>query len=254
MEKIYSDKGVSFGVDFENTGNIHFSPKGKISIFYKNGKKLEKIFLTKNEKGEKVFLNDIPVNLFQNYTLPGMDRVYVSDWKENLKEGVFDAKLEFVYKKNNRAETFKENLKLDVQDDLEVLKSDLAEEDGKTYFILKLKNKGTVYEKLKGGVEVLNNLDYKIGEIKIPGSIEYVTPGQEKEFKILFLNKKMPEGDYVLKSNIHYGVSGKKLEINKSFNFSSNWFLYIGIGLLVLFGFYLWRKKKTKKIGLEVKE
>lgn len=256
-QKMYSDRGVEFGVNFENEGNIHISPKGVISLYDEKGEKVGSVFSIIDKDGEELILNDIPVNPFLNYTLPGLKRIYRSDWKINVAEGKYVAKLDFTFKKGEKEFTEKKEVNFEIKDLLEVKEFDFIEKDGKSYFYLKLKNNGTVYEKLKGTIDVLNNFDYKIGEVKIPEDIEYVAPGQEEEFKLKFLDKEMPDGDYTVKSNITYGYADKKLELNKEFSFSGNWVIYVGVGiiaLLILVLIFIWRKKKIKESVQTIKE
>lgn len=249
-QEMYSDKGIQFAVDFENKGNIHVGPKGKISIYDKDGKKVESVFSILDKDGEEMILNDIPVNPFLNYTLPGLKRVYESDWKMNVAEGKYTAKLDLLFKKGDDQFTENKEVEFEIRDNLNVENFNFSEEDGKTYFILKLNNNGTVNEKIQGTIDVLNNLDYKIGEIKIPEDVGYITPGQAKEFKLKFLDKEMPDGDYTVKSNITYGYAGKKLDLNKEFSFNNNLVIYIiGIlALLILLLILVWRKKKIKEL------
>jgi hypothetical protein len=73
---LFSDKKVNFVVDFKNNGNIHTSPKGTISVYDSGDEKILSIFSILDKNGKEVGLNDIPVNPYFNYVLPGIKREY----------------------------------------------------------------------------------------------------------------------------------------------------------------------------------
>jgi hypothetical protein len=152
----------------------------------------------------------------------------------NIKEGKYKAKLNFIFKKNKENHQEQKEFNFEVKDELDILNFDFISEDSKSFFILKVKNNGTVNEKISGVIEILNNFQYKIGEVKIPKNIEYIKVGEEREFKFRFLDKELPEGEYQTKSNVFYGYEKKKLDLVKSFGGSTNNLIYIIISSVIV--------------------
>lgn len=247
--KIYSDKGVNFVVSFKNKGNVHISPKGYISVVNKEGEKISDIYKTLDKNSKEIFLDEIPVNLYGNFVLPNLKRNYESLWAENIVDGQNIAKLNFLFKKGENEEIVKRELNLNIKDELIVESFEFSGDDDKSFFNLRIKNNGTIYEKIKGSIDILNEFDYKIGEVIIPDEIDYIAPKEIKDIKLDFLNKKLPEGKYITKSNVTYGLNNKKLEMESEFGLSNNFLIFGVVGGIVLFiiSIFLLFRRKNKK-------
>ncbi|MCP4523693.1 MAG: DUF916 domain-containing protein [Candidatus Gracilibacteria bacterium] len=85
-QNTFTDFPISFSVLFNNSGNTHIKPRGKIELIDENGDVLKKIGKEKIVTdagavvGEKV-VDYIPVNEELGNTLPDSSRRYISEWK-----------------------------------------------------------------------------------------------------------------------------------------------------------------------------
>lgn len=248
-DEMLSDKSVSFTVDFKNDGNIHTAPRGTITIYDEKEEKILNIFSFFESDGEEKFENSIPVNPYSNYVLPNISRIYESTWINNIKEGSYNAKLNFTFKKGKQEITEKRNLEFEIKNQIEVVDFEFVSENKKSFFILKLKNTGTVNEKIRGEIEILNELESWVGNVKIPKDVGYVEVGEEKEFKFKFLDKELPKGKYTTSSKVFYGYEDKKLNLVKNFGSNGNDYVLYLIFLLIIL--LVWKKdiiiKKIKR-------
>ncbi len=233
--KIYSDKGINFIVSFKNNGNVHTSPNGNISILNEKREEIASIYKVIDNNKKEIISNEIPVNLYGNFVLPNLKRDYESLWKENVVNGQITAKLNFVFRKGEGEEIVEREINVNVKDDLFVESFDFISDDKKSFFNVKIKNNGTVYERIKGSIDILNEFDYKIAEVVIPDKIDYIAPKETRNFKLDFLDKKLPEGNYTIKSNVIYGFEDKKLDIKSNFGSNSNFMIIGVVGGSVLF-------------------
>ncbi len=247
--KFFSDKGIEFVTNFKNKGNVHINPQGTISIINEKGEKISNIYKTINEDKKEMSLDEIPVNAYGNFVLPSFDREFKSIWTENISNGNYVAKLNFAFKKGGSKKTVSKEINLEIKDDLVVDSFEFSGDEKESFFNLKIKNNGTVYEKIKGTIDVLNDFNYKVGEVVVPKDIDYIAPGEVKNIKLNFLDKKLPDGSYTVKSNIMYGFQNKVLEIKSNFG-SNNNFLIFGIGggiaLFIISILLLLKRKKSK--------
>ncbi len=250
-EKIYSDQGVVFDINFKNEGNIHVSPKGSVALL-KEGNKILNIFSFLDKDGKKLTLDEIPVNRNLNFVLPKIERSFNPSWTENINEGEFEATLNFIFKKGGEFIKEEEKIVFEIDDSLETESFEIKEEEEKTIFVLSIKNNGNIYQKISGNIDVLNEFDFKVAEVLIPENIEYIKPEETKEFRLDFLDSKLPDGKYSVNSNVTYGLTDKILEIESSFGFSGpSYLLIFSIILLIIilvFIVYIWKERKKNKI------
>ncbi len=246
--KIYSDKAVEFILDFKNKGNIHSSPMGDITIVNQKGEQVRNIYKFNDENKKEAYSDKIPVNKFGNFVLPGLEREFSVMWKENVKTGKNKAKLNFIFKKGDKSEEINREINFSLMDELVLESFEFINEGNKSYLKLKIKNNGNVFEKLKGSIDVLNEFDYKVGEVVIPNDIDYIAPKETKEIKLDFLNKKLPKGKFSLKSNVMYGFENKTLDLDLEIGSKNNLWIYVGSGIvalvIVLLGVIFAKKKK----------
>jgi len=86
LENQNSDFNIKFDIPFDNSGNTHIKPLGKIILKDENGKELKAI-------GKEVIVNDlgavigekivdyIPINDTGGNVLPKTKRIFESEWK-----------------------------------------------------------------------------------------------------------------------------------------------------------------------------
>ncbi|MEF2175785.1 MAG: DUF916 domain-containing protein [Candidatus Absconditabacteria bacterium] len=76
---------ISFGINFENLGNVHIKPKGQILIFNEKGERIEKIgvkdILSPNgvKTGEEI-VDYLPINDENGNVLPNSTRKFIVNW------------------------------------------------------------------------------------------------------------------------------------------------------------------------------
>ncbi len=241
---IYSDQGVQIKTEFENGGNTHLAPDIQISLYDKNGKQLEDIFRARGKNGEETSFDEIDGNPNRNHTLPGSKRTYVSEWKDNVEEGEYEARLTVVLEDGQKLPTEKLNFSFEVDDDVVITDITLHNDKERGHAVARvtLSNEGTGHQKLEGKISIYNPFKLKVAEIAMKEEdLPYLEPKSEitHEFSLGAL---LGPGKYIVVSEVAYGITPSIIDFKKTININEGiqlWHilvvLMVVIGLVYMF-------------------
>jgi len=234
-KKIRSDNPFVFTSSFKNTGNTHVKPQGWIEIKdKKTGVNLKAIAKYSDPKtGKNIISDKMPVNLHGGNVLPGSDRIFTSEWIENIEAGDYVVTLYLKYA--DEKPEIKESIDFEIKEDLQIKEFKINMDENQSSFNLAISNNGNVHEKIMGVISIENDFGYKIAEVKIPENIEYITPGETRVLTLDWLKKKIQKGKYKAVLSVKYGLGNVELNSVVEFGKADNmkWYL-IGGGLLII--------------------
>ncbi len=251
-DKILSDKGLVFGCDFQNAGNVHEKPRASVSLTDAAGKVLTGVAsYVDRDSGATVILDEVPLNLGGGNVLPGNERIFTGEWNHNLRPGKFTAKLTLDYADQP---TITQTTEVEIKEGLAVDSFVINQLEKSTDFSLTLTNSGNVFERPKGVIEIRNAYDELVASPQIPDNVEYVAPGSTAVITIPWLEKTVPRGDYTAKLAANFGFANTPLTAEVQFSSSAIDFILLGlIGggvviaiLLVTVIVLLVRRKKSR--------
>jgi hypothetical protein len=245
-DMINGDEAFYLPVTFVNTGNTHVKPMGWIELINKEtGESLKGVATYKDEAGNEVVSDKIPVNQFGGNVLPDSKRTFKCEWTNNVKSGDYTAKLTLSYADQPE---ITRSFDFSLKEDLEVTSFDFNAGMDTTSFILTVKNNGNVYEKLNGSIDITNNFGYKVDSIAIPEDIEYVAPGESKTFTFEWVKGEAPEGRYTAELSTKLGVTNMDFVAKVTFGEAdyTNMLLIGGLVVLVLVLIIVIAKKKKR--------
>lgn len=237
--KVANDTPITFDIRFENTGNVHLSPKGTVTLTDSNGQKLTQVarYLDR-ETGQEVVADEIPANPNGGNVLPGSMRVFEAGWNENKRPGTYTAELSLTFP--GSTEPIVMSTDVIIEEDFEITDLTLVGSPEEGYsFELSVRNDGTILEKPVGTLAVTNEFDYVVKEIEMPEDLEYTSPGESKIYTIPFMNKELPKGQYTATLSLKQGVTGETIQKVMPFGTASiSWVLILsilgGIGVVVV--------------------
>jgi len=176
---------------FLNTGNIHFSPSGRI--------------LTKKESGEEIAQIPIP----SHTAFPGYTRVFPAFWKApDLAAGKYETKVIMKIRKDFTVTCSERFIILSdgrlAQSKGEILKFTLAQVQEKepVVFDYSFKNGGNVSLTPKGTVQILDAQGKLIAKLK--AKPEEVPPKRDASFRVVYKSG-LPQGEYKAHLKVEYG-------------------------------------------------
>lgn len=217
--KIMGDRAFSFAVDFKNTGNVHVKPQGEITIFDADKQQLTGVARYEDATTKKIITSDsIPVNILGGNVLPDSNRIFRPEWTEGVRPGSYTAKLRLTYAGGQAIE---KSTPFTLDPSLKLTSFKLQDgQNSEKSFVLTLQNDGNTYERLVGTIEIVNDFDYKVGEVELPKDPDaYAAPGESKVVTVTWLKagKKIPDGEYHAKLTATYGPT--KTAINDELTF-----------------------------------
>jgi len=198
---------ILVGIKFLNTGNIHFSPSGKVLI--------------KDEKSREIAQIPIPAHT----AFPGYPRLFSALWKApDLTPGKYEAEVIMKIRKDFTMTSSKNFTILSdgrvAQSKGEIFKFSVAEvrEKEPVAFSYLFKNKGNVSLTPKGTLQILDAQDKLI--VKLNVKPKEVPPKKEALFRVVY-HRGLPEGEYKARLKVEYGEKncGGKKETNKEISF-----------------------------------
>ncbi|MFA6458303.1 MAG: hypothetical protein WCV72_02855 [Patescibacteria group bacterium] len=227
-EKILSDKGLIFGCDFQNAGNVHEKPRASVSLTDAAGKVLTAVAsYADNDSGAVVVADTIPLNLGGGNVLPGSERIFTGEWNHNLRPGKFTAKLTLDYADQP---TITQTTEVEIKEGLTLDSFVINQLEKATDFSLTLTNSGNVFERPKGVIEIRNEYDEVVASPQIPDNVAYIAPGSTAVITIPWLEKTVPRGDYTAQLAATFGFADAPL--TAEVQFSSNAIDLILLGLI----------------------
>lgn len=245
-EEIKSDEAIPFSVTFRNNGNVHIKPVGNIKIT--NTKTGRELINTGSyiESADSIptILNTIPINRNGGNVLPGSNRIFISQWSQNFENGKFTATANISY---GEGVSVTKQLEFEIDESVKIDKFDINILSGSSNFTFTVKNTGNVIERLTGFISVTNAFGYEVAKIDLPEDMEFVNPGDTKDYQIEWIQTDMPEGSY--KATLHGELGLTKETVKASVRFgeiTNTGYVIGGIALLIIAGllFLLFRKKR----------
>lgn len=225
--KILSDKGLVFGCDFQNAGNVHEKPRASVSLTDAAGKVLTAVAsYADSDSGAVVVADTIPLNLGGGNVLPGSERIFTGEWNHNLRPGKFTAKLTLDYADQP---TITQTTEVEIKEGLAVDSFVINQLEKLTDFSLTLTNSGNVFERPKGVIEIRNAYDEIVASPQIPDNVAYVAPGSTAVITIPWLEKSVPRGDYTAKLAATFGFADAPLTAEVQFSSSAIDFILLGL-------------------------
>jgi len=227
--KIYGDQNPTFAVSFKNSGNVHERPRGSIILTDSSGKQLTRVARYRHPvSGELVTADAIPLNMNGGNVLPGSSRTFTAEWNEGIQSGEFTAKLDLEY--SSSQPTLTEAAVIDIRENLELDNFVINQREDATDFTLALTNTGSVFEKPKGKVEIINEFNNLMAAPEITLD-SYIAPGETVTIDIPWLDKQVPRGKYTAKLVAAYGFSDAPLE-SEEIHFASDSINYVLYGMI----------------------
>lgn len=248
-ENAANDKPLNFDIQFENTGNVHLSPSGTVTLTDQDGNVLENIArYMDRETGEEIVSNEIPANPNNGNVLPGSFRIFGAEWNENIQTGTFTAELNLRFPGSN--EPIVRSTEFSFEEDFALDRFDLDRTENGADFILKMSNDGTLQERPVGMITVENEFGQMVSEIEMPEDLEYTLPGESTTYTIPWIAKELPEGKYTATINLKQGVTNYDVSDSITFGTKTNWASILGILAVVVIsgmGYMLVNQNKPKK-------
>ena len=252
-ESIFSDKGFNLETNFENTGNTHVKPSGSITLKNKQTNEfLKKIGIFYDEKTDSQSIGDaITVNINEGNVLPNSNRIFNTEWTDNIQEGEYTAYLTLKYKED--MQVIEKEFDFELIEDLTIDSFELKTQNLKSDFVLTVTNTGNIYEKLVGIIEITNTFGYKVDEIVIPEDIRYIQPNSTETFTFKWIEQDIPRGGYKATLKAKHGVSNSDITAKVSFGVSYIKIISaIGLGLVLLLIIVVFIRKRKKKPVVEI--
>ena len=245
--KLQSDQPIPFSLTFKNNGNVHIKPVGDIKITNtKTGKELINTGMYIEEEDEApIITSSILINRTGGNVLPGSNRIFTGLWGQNFQNGKFTATADISYDDHEPRVT--KQLDFEINESVEINNFKINISPKSSNFTFSITNTGNVIERLTGFISITNAFGYEVAKIDLPEDMEFVNPGDTKDYQIEWIQTDMPEGSYKATLRGTLGLTKENVKASVSFGEITNTGYVIGgIALLIIVGllFLLFRKKR----------
>lgn len=202
-----SSGAILIGTKFLNTGNIHFSPSGKVLI--------------KKESGEEIAQIPIP----SHTAFPGYTRVFPALWEApDLAAGRYETKVimeirkDFTVTSSERFIILSDGRLAQSKGDIFKFTAAKVQEKEPVVFDYSFKNEGNVSLTPRGTVQILDAQGKLIAKLK--AKPKEVPSKEDTSFRVVY-KKGLPKGEYKAHLKVEYGKEdyGGAKETGKEISF-----------------------------------